>query len=77
MAFTLKAVANGETEGYRIRDVAKLRIVAQKYGIEIEGRPPEEIANDLADLYIAQFGQQKGEVVLVNRAPGQAAQALA
>ena len=28
MAFTLKAVANGETEGYMIRDVAKLRIVA-------------------------------------------------
>ncbi len=26
MAFTLKAVANGETEGYIIRDVAKLRI---------------------------------------------------
>ncbi len=28
MAFTLKAVANGETEGYVIRDVAKLRMVA-------------------------------------------------
>ena len=69
MAFTLKAVANGKTEGYRIRDVAKLRIVAQKYGIEIEGRPPEEIADELADLYISQFGQQKGEVVVVNRAP--------
>lgn len=69
MAFTLKAVANGKTEGYRIRDIAKLRIVAQKAGIDIEGRPPEEIANDLADLYIAQFGQQKGEVVIASRAP--------
>ena len=28
MAFTLKAVANGEAEGYVIRDVAKLRVVA-------------------------------------------------
>jgi len=28
MAFTLKAVANGQTEGYVIRDVAKLRNVA-------------------------------------------------
>jgi carbon-monoxide dehydrogenase catalytic subunit len=69
MAFTLKAVANGETEGYVIRDVAKLRNVAANYDIEIEGRAPEEIANDLADLYIAQFGQQKGEVVLTKRAP--------
>jgi carbon-monoxide dehydrogenase catalytic subunit len=69
MAFTLKAVANGETEGYMIRDVAKLRTVAAKYGIPIEGRAPEEIANDLADLYIAQFGQQKGRIAPIIRAP--------
>ncbi len=69
MAFTLKATANGQAEGYYIRDVAKLRTVASHYDIEIEGRSPEEIANDLADLYIAQFGQQTGEVVPVRRAP--------
>jgi carbon-monoxide dehydrogenase catalytic subunit len=69
MAFTLKAAANGEAEGYYIRDVAKLRTVASYYDIPIEGRSPEEIANDLADLYIAQFGQQKGVVVPVRRAP--------
>ena len=69
MAFTLKAVANGEAEGYMIRDVAKLRTVAAKYDIPIEGRSPEEIANDLADLYISQYGQQKGKVVLTQRAP--------
>ncbi|MBN2045493.1 MAG: anaerobic carbon-monoxide dehydrogenase catalytic subunit [Anaerolineales bacterium] len=69
MAFTLKAVANGETEGYYIRDVAKLRTTAQIYDIPIEGRSPEEIANDLADLYTSQFGQQKGELALIKRAP--------
>jgi anaerobic carbon-monoxide dehydrogenase catalytic subunit len=69
MAFTLKAVANEETEGYTIRDIAKLRMVAAYYKIEIEGRSPIEIANDLADLYIAQFGQQRGEVVPTSRAP--------
>jgi carbon-monoxide dehydrogenase catalytic subunit len=69
MAFTLKAVANGETEGYTIRDIAKLRNIAVKYDIPIEGRAPEEIANDLADLYTAQFGQQRGELVPVSRAP--------
>ncbi|PWH16373.1 MAG: carbon-monoxide dehydrogenase catalytic subunit [Anaerolineae bacterium] len=69
MAFTLKAVANGQTEGYAIKDVAKLRRVASYYGIPIEKRSPEEIANDLADLYISQFGQQRGEVVPVRRAP--------
>jgi carbon-monoxide dehydrogenase catalytic subunit len=69
MAFTLKAVANGEAEGYFIKDVAKLRNVAARYDIPIEGRAPEEIANDLADLYISQFGQQKGEIVPVSNAP--------
>ena len=69
MAFTLKAVANDDAEGYVIRDVAKLRTIAKLYDIPIEGRAPKEIANDLADLYIAQFGQQKGELVLLKRAP--------
>jgi carbon-monoxide dehydrogenase catalytic subunit len=69
MAFTLKAVANGEAEGYVLRDVAKLRIVASKYGIPIEKRSPQEIANDLADLYIAQFGQQRGKIAPIIRAP--------
>lgn len=69
MAFTLKAVANGEAEGYQIKDIAKLRTVAALYDIPIEDRSPEEIADELADLYIAQFGQQRGEVVLARRAP--------
>jgi carbon-monoxide dehydrogenase catalytic subunit len=69
MAMTLKAVANGKTEGYIIRDVAKLRTLAATYGIPIEDRSPNEIANDLADLYLAQFGQQEGKVIPVIRAP--------
>jgi carbon-monoxide dehydrogenase catalytic subunit len=69
MAFTLKATANGEAEGYVIRDVAKLRTVARYYNIPVDDRSPNEIANDLADLYIAQFGQQTGQVAPVVRAP--------
>ncbi len=69
MAFLLKATAQGKAQGYGIRDVAKLRMVAGYYDIKIEGRAPEEIANDLADLYIAQFGQQRGELIPAIRAP--------
>src|SRR3990172_9216383 len=69
MAFLLKATAEGKAEGYMIRDVAKLRMVASHYDIKIDGRSPEEVANDLADIYIAQFGQQRGEVVPARRAP--------
>jgi carbon-monoxide dehydrogenase catalytic subunit len=68
MAFTLKAVANHETEGFVLRDIAKLRQVASYYDIKIEGRSPDEIANELADLYISQFGQQRGELVPAHRA---------
>jgi len=69
MAFTLKATANGEAEGYVIKDVAKLRTVARYYNIPVEDRSPNEVANDLADHYIAQFGQQTGQVAPVVRAP--------
>lgn len=69
MAFLLKSTAMGEAEGYSIRDVAKLRKVASYYDIKIEGRAPEEIANELADLYIGQFGQQQGELLPATRAP--------
>lgn len=69
MAFTLKAVANNDAEGYVIRDVAKLRSIAKLNGITIEGRSPAEIANELADLYISQFGQQNGQIAPITRAP--------
>jgi anaerobic carbon-monoxide dehydrogenase catalytic subunit len=42
--------------------------VAALYNIPVDGRSPEEIANDLADLYLSQFGQQEGSVVLTKRA---------
>src|SRR5512133_3490668 len=69
MAFILKAVANGETEGYMIRDVAKLRMVAANYGVPTEKRAPNEIANGLADKFIAHFGQQSGKLLPAPRAP--------
>jgi carbon-monoxide dehydrogenase catalytic subunit len=69
MAFTLKAVAEDEAPGYEIRDITKLISLCKYYDIPTEGREVKEMANDLADLYMAQFGQQKGEVVPVLRAP--------
>jgi carbon-monoxide dehydrogenase catalytic subunit len=39
------------------------------YGIAIEKRAPKEIANDLADFYIKQFGQQTGVLAPITRAP--------
>jgi carbon-monoxide dehydrogenase catalytic subunit len=69
MAFTLKAAATGEASDYKIRDPYKLFNVAKTLGVPVDGRSVEEIASDVADIAIAQFGQQTGEVVYVKRAP--------
>ena len=68
MAFIFKAAAGGEAEGYKIQDIARLRVTAARYGIAVEKRAPEAIANDLADLFIGQFGQQRGVLAPVARA---------
>jgi carbon-monoxide dehydrogenase catalytic subunit len=69
MAFTLKAAATGEASDYKIRDPYKLFTLAENLGVSVEGRSVEEIASDVADIAIAQFGQQTGEVICVDRAP--------
>ena len=50
MAFALLAVANGEVEGFRIRDEAKLHAVAGHMGINSEGRPVKDVAREVAEL---------------------------
>ena len=62
LAFTLRAAAKGEAKGFKIRDPFKLKAVAGYLGIPTEGRALNDIAVDIADNAIAQFGQQKGEL---------------
>ena len=69
LAFTLKAMAKGQAKGFQIRDPFKLKVVAGHLGIPTDGRPINDIANDIADKAIAEFGQQKGELAYLKRAP--------
>jgi carbon-monoxide dehydrogenase catalytic subunit len=69
LAFTLLAAAKGEAKGYGIKDPGKLRAVCRVYGIKTEGRSDEDMAVELASLAIAQWSQQKGEIVCLRRAP--------
>jgi carbon-monoxide dehydrogenase catalytic subunit len=69
MAFVLHGAATGEAPGYRIRDEFKLRQVAIDLGVEIGDRTKEEIAIDVAEKALAQFGQQAGELAYLARAP--------
>jgi carbon-monoxide dehydrogenase catalytic subunit len=68
IAMTLLHVAKGEGQGYRIRDVAKLHAVAKHMGIATEGRTKEEIALDVAQEALANFGRQTGQITYVTRA---------
>jgi carbon-monoxide dehydrogenase catalytic subunit len=69
LAFTLLATAKGEAQGYKIRDPYKLNKLATELGIPTEGREINEIALDVAETCLGFFGQQKGELPFIERAP--------
>ena len=69
MALTLVAAANGEAPDYKIKDTKKLMAVAEYLNVPTEGRTTEEIALDVGETALAQFGNQEGEVLTVKRAP--------
>jgi len=63
------AMAHGETSGYRVTDEAKLRRIALELGIATEGRGTDEVAVDLADELMANYGTAKGSLSFVERVP--------
>jgi carbon-monoxide dehydrogenase catalytic subunit len=69
MALTLLAAAEGEAPDYEIRDVNKLLEVAELLGVDTQGRETLEIAKEVAEKALAQFGQQTGELIYLQRAP--------
>ena len=69
LAFTLHAVAKGEAQGYEIRDEAKLYAVASKHDIPTKGKTVMEVALDVANKAISEFGQQRGQLSYLSVAP--------
>ncbi len=69
MALTLLAVARGEAEAYSVRDETKLRAVAADLGIKHQGRETKDVAAEVAQTLLADFGRQSGEINYVERAP--------
>ncbi|HUT67213.1 MAG TPA: anaerobic carbon-monoxide dehydrogenase catalytic subunit [Dehalococcoidales bacterium] len=63
------AAAKGEAPGYKIRDEQKLLALALEWGIEIGDRSNEEIALEIGEKALAEFGRQEGELLFVKRAP--------
>ncbi len=63
IALTFKMVAESDSCDYMVKDELKLREVAANYGVEVEGRETKQIAADLADLVLAEFGKQQGTLI--------------
>jgi carbon-monoxide dehydrogenase catalytic subunit len=64
----LIATAKGETP-HEIKDVEKLHKIAELYDIETEDRGKNEIALELGERALAEFGQQEGTLTMLQRAP--------
>ncbi|MBM3127002.1 MAG: anaerobic carbon-monoxide dehydrogenase catalytic subunit [Chloroflexi bacterium] len=69
LIFTLQAVAEGASQGYELRDLAKLNTVAGYFGVKTDGKKPEQIAGEIAALAIGDMARQKGTLTYTKRAP--------
>jgi len=61
VALLLKEVAEGKVKGYEIKNEAKLLSLAQGLGITTQGRGIKEVALDVANAALYDFGRQDGE----------------
>jgi carbon-monoxide dehydrogenase catalytic subunit len=63
IAHTFKMAVESDSCDYMIKDELKVREVAARYGIKVEGRETKEIGRELADVVLAEFGKQEGTLV--------------
>ena len=62
-------VARGEIKDFQIKDEQKLLQLALDLGVKIGDRTNNEIAVDVGELLMKEFGKQEGELVFLKRAP--------
>ena len=67
-AMTFLATAKGQTP-FEIKDEKKLHFMAELYKVKTEGRSKQDIAIELGEKVLAEFGQQEGTLVMTTRAP--------
>ncbi|MDA3833434.1 MAG: anaerobic carbon-monoxide dehydrogenase catalytic subunit [Spirochaetales bacterium] len=67
-ALTFLATAKGETP-FEIKDEKKLRAMAEVFEVKTEGRSTKDIAIELGEKALAEFGKQEGGLYCIRRAP--------
>jgi carbon-monoxide dehydrogenase catalytic subunit len=61
--------ASHSDHGYQLSAIAKLERVAAEFGIQADGKQPNQIAAELADAMAEEYGTRKKELTLIQRAP--------
>jgi len=74
IAHTFAIAVENDSCDYMIKDELKLREVAARYGIKVEGRETKQIGRDLADAVLGEFGKQNGAFVSTTAYPPRARQ---
>jgi anaerobic carbon-monoxide dehydrogenase catalytic subunit len=69
LVLRLKKVAEGNGNGYQIKDEKALKNAAQLFNIEWNGRSNEEIALDLANLFLNEYSSQEEVLKTITLAP--------
>ena len=63
------AAAKGEAPDYHIKDSVKLHKLAEELGVETKDRQDTEIAVDVGQIALAEFGKSSGTQLMARRAP--------
>lgn len=67
----LHALGEGATDGYEIRDEAKLRRIAEEVGCDVNGLSLQEAAKALGEKLMGQYGMVRGDLAFFSRVPEQ------
>lgn len=69
VARTLLMAAKGETKFYKVSDEEKLKKLAAEFKVKVDNRPVNDIAKELAEKMLSEYGQQEGALTFIARAP--------
>jgi carbon-monoxide dehydrogenase catalytic subunit len=69
VAEVLIGAATGLTPDYKIKDTAKLAKLAGEMGVQTKGRAAAEVAKDVGQIALAEFGKSSGTQLMARRAP--------
>jgi carbon-monoxide dehydrogenase catalytic subunit len=69
VAHVFLETAKGNIPGYELKDKQKLMDIAGYLGVEVEGRSLQEVAIEIGEICMAEFGKPHGTLKFLQRAP--------